>query len=381
MPVCLGVSRVADTTTKAPSQSAAILYDFMQVRGGAEAVTLGLCEHFPELQLITAFVNQSAFPTSPIPKERITTLAHPTAVQGWQTIQGSTAFRLRTRFLGQYDTLIFSGAYAPLAIHNSQAVQNIYYCHTPPRFVYDLKDYYLKTIPQWQRPLLKALVRWYQPQYEAALQKMDVVYANSVNTQQRLKRFIGIESSVLYPPCDLEGYQFVSQGDYYLSTARLEPYKRVDVIVEAFKRMPHKKLIVTSGGSQLQSLKALAAGATNIQFTDWVTKKKLQDLVRNCLATIYIPKDEDFGISPVQSMAAGKPVIGVNEGGVAETVQYEQTGYLMDADPSADDLVHCIEGLSNTALADQRHACEGRAQRFDSHQFYEQFGQHLNKVQ
>jgi len=372
---------MADTNTKAPSQSAAILYDFMQVRGGAEAVTLGLCEHFPELQLITAFVNQSAFPKSPISKERITTLAHPTTLQGWQTIQGCTAFRLRTRFLGQYETLIFSGAYAPLAIHNSQAAQNIYYCHTPPRFVYDLKDYYLKSIPQWQGPLLKALIRWYQPQYEAALQKMDVVYANSVNTQQRLRRFMGIESSVLYPPCDLEGYQFVSHGDYYLSTARLEPYKRVDVIVEAFKRMPHKKLIVTSGGSQLQNLKALAAGATNIRFTDWVTKKKLQDLVGNCLATIYIPKDEDFGISPVQSMAAGKPVIGVNEGGVAETVQHEQTGYLLDTDPSADELVHCIEGLSNTALADQRHACEGRAQRFDSHQFYEQFGQHLNKVQ
>lgn len=360
--------------------STAFLYDFLQVQGGAEAVTLGLCERFPELRFVTAFVNSAAFSEVPLSADRLTTLTSATTVQGWQTIKTSHAFRSKTEFLRDFETLIFSGFYSPLALLTANAANSVYYCHTPPRFVYDLKHYYLDAVPFWQRALLKALIRWYQPQYEEAVRKMDVVYANSINTQQRLKRYLGIEATVLYPPCNSQGYQFVSQGDYYLSTARLEPYKRVKTIVEAFIRMPHKRLIVASGGSQFEHLKRLAAGARNIEFTGWVSQQKLQNLVGNALATLYIPTDEDFGISPVQSMAAGKPVIGVNEGGVAETVLHESTGYLLKPNPSAADLVQCLEALDSDFLLGLRHACEKRARLFMGEQFYNQMGLHIGNL-
>ena len=85
-------------------------------------------------------------------------------------------------------------------------------------------------------------------------------------------------------------------GDYFLSTARLEPLKRVDLIIETFKGMPSKKLVVTSGGSQLESLKDLALGAKNITFTGWVSDTELRRLVRSVLRLSHIPKDEDFGM-------------------------------------------------------------------------------------
>lgn len=362
------------------SASAAFLYDFLQVPGGAEAVTLSLCERFPELRLVTGFVNPATFSEAPLSVERLTVLTSATTIHGWQTIKTSHAFRSKTEFLRDFETLIFSGYYAPLALRAADAATSVYYCHTPPRFVYDLKHYYLAAAPFWQRQLLKALIRWYQPQYEEALRRMDRVYANSINTQQRLRRFLGIDATVLYPPCNLEGYQFVSQGDYYLSTARLEPYKRIDTIVQAFRRMPHKRLIVTSGGSQFEHLKMLAAGARNIEFTGWVSQQKLQSLVGNALATVYIPKDEDFGISPVQSMAAGKPVIGVDEGGVAETVLHESTGYLLKPNPSAADLVECLEALNSDFLLGLRHACEKRARLFTGEQFYNQMGSHIGNL-
>lgn len=360
--------------------SAAFLYDFLQVQGGAEAVTLSLCERFPELRLVTAFVNPVTFSEAPLSAERLTTLTSATTIQGWQAIKTSHAFRSKTEFLGDLETLIFSGFYAPLALQAVDPKTSVYYCHTPPRFVYDLKHYYLDAVSSWQRALLNALIWWYQPQYEAAMRKMDVVYANSINTQQRLRRFLGIDAEVLYPPCNLEGYQFLSQGDYYLSTARLEPYKRVDTVVQAFMRMPSKRLVVTSGGSQLAHLKKLAAGASNIEFTGWVTQQELQRLVGNALATVYIPKDEDFGISPVQSMAAGKPVIGVNEGGVAETVLHESTGCLLNSDPSPADLVRCIETLTPDLLLNLRYACQNRAKLFGGNQFYDQMGMHIGSV-
>jgi glycosyltransferase involved in cell wall biosynthesis len=332
-----------DTTRKS-----AVLYDFMQVPGGAERVTLALCEYFESMDLVTAFVDPAAFPEPPLHTLRLKTLTSPTSITGWHLLKSARAFERKTDFLKDYDSLIFSGSVAPLAIKNSRAARNIYYCHTPPRFLYDLRDYYLDTATVLQKPVLKALMRYLQPRYEDAIGRMDKVFANSKNVQKRLKKYLNVESEVLYPPCDTEGFEWMGDGDYFLSTARLEPLKRVDLIVEAFKKMPDKKLIVTSGGSQLALLKNIAGGVKNITFTDWVSDTELRGLVGNCIATIYIPKDEDFGISPVQSLAAGKPVIGVNEGGVAETVREPKDGILISTSPSAErvrEAVSAIEAL------------------------------------
>ena len=335
------------------NKKSAVLYDFMQVPGGAERVTLALCEHFESMDLITAFVDPAAFPEPPLHTSRLKTLTSSTSITGWHLLKSARAFERETDFLKDYDNLIFSGSVAPLAIKNSCATKNIYYCHTPPRFLYDLRDYYLDTVTSLQKPFLKALMRYLQPRYEDAIGRMDKVFANSKNVQTRLKKYLNVEAEVLCPPCDTEGFEWMGDGDYFLSTARLEPLKRVDLIVEAFNKMPDKKLIVTSGGSQLESLEELADGAKNITFTGWVSDMELRRLMGNCIATIYIPKDEDFGISPVQSLAAGKPVIGVNEGGVAETVREAQDGILISTPPSAErvrEAVSAIEELNRSAF-------------------------------
>lgn len=310
----------------------AVLYDYMHVKGGAESVTLTLSHEVPNMDLVTAFMAPEAFPEAPIAEERIKTLTSPTTRPGWQVLKSALAFEYKTQFLKDYETLIFSGSIAPLAVKHSRAGRNIYYCHTPPRFVYDLKDYYLDAATRLQRPALKALIAYLQPRYEDAIGKMDKVFANSKNVQGRLRKYLGVDSEVLYPPVDTDRFKWLSDGDYFLSTARLEPLKRVDLIVEAFKQLPDEKLVVTSGGSQLENLKKLAADTSNIEFTGWVSDERLAELVGHCKATIYIPKDEDYGMSPVESIAAGKPVIGVDEGGVGETVVNRVSGVLMESE-------------------------------------------------
>ncbi len=309
----------------------AVLYDYMQVKGGAESVTLTLCNEIPDMDLVTAFMAPEAFPEAPIAQERIKTLTSPTTRPGWQVLKSALAFEHKTQFLKDYETLIFSGSVAPLSVKYGRAERNIYYCHTPPRFVYDLKDYYLDAATRLQRPALKALIAYLQPRYEDAIGKMDKIFANSKNVQGRLKRYLGYEAEVLYPPVNTDRFKWLSDGDYFLSTARLEPLKRVDLIVEAFKLMPDQKLVVTSGGTQLEALKTLARDAPNIEFTGWVTEERLAELMGHCKATIYIPKDEDFGMSPVESIAAGKPVIGIDEGGVGESVLDGISGVLIQS--------------------------------------------------
>ena len=317
----------------------------MQVKGGAESVTLRLCNEIPDADLVTAFMAPEAFPEAPIAGERIKTLINPTTRPGWQVLKSALAFEHKTQFVKDYETLIFSGSVAPLAVKHSRAEKNIYYCHTPPRFVYDLRDYYLDAATRLHRPALRALIAYLQPRYEDAIGKMDKIFANSRNVQGRLQRFLGVDSEVLYPPVDTERFKWLSDGDYYLSTARLEPLKRVDLIVEAFKHMPDQKLIVTSGGSQLEALQKLAGDAQNIEFTGWVSEERLAELVGHCKATIYIPKDEDFGISPVQSLAARKPVIGVKEGGIVETVRDPEDGILIPTLPTAERIRHAVRAL------------------------------------
>lgn len=354
----------------APKRKSILLYDFMAVNGGAEKVTLDLFHHFDELDVAVGFVNRNAFPDLESESSKVINLGNPTQIPGWQTIKVGHYFEKRAGFIKDYDTAIFSGSNAPLAVLHRNSGLNILYCHTPPRFVYDLKEYYFEQVPLWQKVLLKGLIRYFQPKYEKAVARMDIIVANSQNVRKRIKKYLDRDAIVVYPPCDINKYKWIEQGDYYLSTARLEPYKRVDLVVKAFMRMPDKKLIVTSGGSELTALRALAAESSNIVFTGWCSEEELKSLVGSCIATLYVPVDEDFGMSPVESMSAGKPVIGVNEGGVKETILDGVTGVLCPEKPTVEHIVEAVSSLGATQCFEMRAACEERAQLFSPETFF-----------
>jgi glycosyltransferase involved in cell wall biosynthesis len=351
----------------------------MLVKGGAESLTLTLCESDPDIDLMVGFVDHNCFTAPSLIKGRLAELTTPTNIQGWQSIKMSLAFESgRTKSVRDYEKVIYSGSVAPLAVKHRDSGGNILYCHTPPRFIYDLKEHYLSTIPSWQRPLLRLLIAYLRPKYEASIGKMDLLIANSVNVQRRIKHFLGRDSIVVYPPCHVDKYSWLSQQDFYLSTARIEPYKRVRLIVEAFMQMPDKKLVVASGGSDLASLHELAKDYNNIEFTGWCEEQQLHDLMGNCIATLYLPMDEDFGISPVESMAAGKPVIGVNEGGVQETVIDGLTGLLCPSNPSVADIMASVNTMSAQFALSLRDHCEQRAALFSADIFVDKMKQILD---
>lgn len=349
----------------------AFLYDFLLANGGAEQLALTTVESFPELELHTGFINPDLFQ-----KSVAHTLTAPVPHPALQALRMLFAFRHQTAYLSNYETVLYSGSYAPVAVYNHTVGKNIYYCHTPPRFVYDLKDFYLQQIPYWQRPVLYALIEYVRPRFEQAITQMDTLIANSQNVRQRMLDYLDVESTVIYPPVNTERYKWLGTGEYYLSTARLEPYKRVDLIVEAFVKMPDKQLVVTSGGSDLPRLKRIANNAINIHFTGWVTQQQLIDLVGRAIATIYLPMNEDFGISPVESMAAGKPVVGAAEGGLLETVIDGETGVLIRSVTQLK-IIETVNKLSNKQAQQMRGACMHQAQQFAVDQFLQKMQRHL----
>ncbi len=349
---------------------AVIFHDYFAINGGGEKLVQTLAEAL-DTEIYGGFVTANFQRYGGDNKTNIHSLG---ARQGFVPLQ-ILSLIYHWRHMPQRPQsrqIIYSGVYAPLAVHQFGDRHNILYCHTPPRFIYDQRQFYLQQLSLPQQWLFHTLSHYFRQHYETAVQQMDIIIANSRHIQQRIQHYLGMKAKVIYPPCDTQAFQFDDSEDYYLSTARLDKLKRIDIIIQAFKQMPDKKLIVCSGGPELPALQRLARDHDNIHFTGWLSHKRLSALINRCLATIYIPKNEDFGISPIESMAAGKPVIGVNEGGLRETLIDEQTGFLMDYENEqqlTQRLVQTVQQLDRQRALQMRRACEQRAQDFSRQKF------------
>ncbi len=349
-----------------------ILHDYYEAADGGGKLCSVLAQHLPAhlgygfARLPHPFVQGSS------QNSHEHDLKQGSAIPLWRQFKLARAFQQHTQFIKTYDTVIYSGFYTPLAVHQHRQGYNLYYCHTPPRFIYDQRDFYLQQLPRVLRPALQAFIDYLQPRYETAVAQMDKIVTNSENVQRRIQKYLGKTARVVYPPCDTENFIWQGQGDYYLSTARLDPLKRVESIVRAFLTLPDKKLIVASGGAQLAYLKQLAANAPNIQFTGWLSEQALHNLVGHALAVLYVAKEEDFGMSPVEAMAAGKPVIGVAEGGLLETILPERTGLLLPPDFTPQQLAVAVQYLTPARALAMREACVSQAQTFNTSRFIEQ---------
>jgi len=351
-----------------------IIHDMFQIKGGGERLALSLCDGL-QAELTTAFVGNDSFELDYM-GHRLHDLDALSGIHGIKTWSLARAFK-KMKPSNQFKNVIYSGVASPLAIHNQHAKHHLFYCHTPPRFVYDKKQHYLEQFNPIKQMAFKLLVNWFQPQYEQAVSQMQTVLTNSHYVQNRIKKALDIDAHVVYPPCDTQHFKWIDQGDYYLSMARHDGLKRIDAIIKAFLQMPDKKLVIASGGEETQNLKKLAGNADNIKFTGWLDESAMLQLLGNCLATIYVPLDEDFGMTPVESMSAGKPVFASDHGGLLETVINGETGHFVSCDSLTHDLIKHIKAFTSTQALKMKSACEQRAKNFDTTLFIKKIKEFL----
>ncbi len=264
---------------------------------------------------------------------------------------------------------IFSGAYAPLAVYKSSAAKNILYCHTPPRFLYDQQDLFADMAPRPLRFLLRAFCQWLRPKYEGAAQSMDVIVANSAAVQERIKHYLHLPASIVYPPCDTQKYSFETSQGFFLSMVRLDKLKRIHLLIDAFRCMPQERLVIASTGPEELHLKKLATGLDNVTFTGVLGEAKRLRLLAQCRATLCVAESEDFGMCAVESLAAGKPVIIAKAGGLQEIITHGDTGLCVSANPHLDEICTALAHMTQDAAAQMRSACHARAKDFDTKKF------------
>lgn len=349
-----------------------IIHDRFQFRGGGERLVLKMARLL-NADIATEFwANGDTYEKAEaLGKIFVLDRGEPKQIV-WRYFRAHFNFYFKTKkFINDYDLVIFSGNNCLTAAFNLKSNKpNFYYCHSPVRYVYDLLRLRCASEPSFFKKIVyydwgKWLIRFV---YQSGLGKMKTILANSENVKKRLKDFCRVESQVVYPPVGAD-FSWRGQGDYYLSFARLDELKRVGDIIRAFQKMPDKKLVVCSGGDEMQNILELSKGYSNIKIKGWVEDEELKDLVGNCIANIYIPVDEDFGMTPVEGMTAGKPCIVVDEGGLKETIIDEKTGKIIPADYKIEDIVEAVNYLTPDKAAGMKDACLERAKLFSTKEF------------
>lgn len=275
-----------------------ILHDTFLYKGGGERLILMMAKAL-KADIASGFFDPGSFDLRKEGFEgKMIPVSSPVFKKGLRHIKMKFAFLFRTKFLGDYETVIFSGDCISAVRNVPKRTKKIYYCHTPPRYIFDRREDYLKKIPFYIKPIYLLVLAVFKWAYLRDLSQMDVILTNSTNTRLRLKKFTGFDSTIVFPPVDTS---FFTRDDsvakkHYLSFSRLAGIKRVDRIVEAFMRMPDKKLVFTYGVNdpEKERILAMCAGYDNIVPIQSPSDPELKVLVQQAIATIYIPVDEDF---------------------------------------------------------------------------------------
>lgn len=308
----------------------ALVHDYLNQYGGAERVLEALHEMYPEAPIFTSVYDQAAMASLGFKtegKDIRTSFMQTLPLRKRLPRYYFTLFyphAFRSFDLSDYDLIISSASYAAKYIKKPQHAVHICYCHTPPRFLYGY-DTDSSAKMNWLERQLSSIWKIYLKRLDQKYAKgVDVWVANSNSIKDKIKAAYAVDSVVVYPPVDLERFSLgdIKNDGYFFVVSRLGEYKRVDLIVEAFNQLSWP-LKVVGRGSQLDYLRQMAKA--NVEIFDALPDEQVTAMYQQCRAFV-IAANEDFGITPVEAMACGKPVIALGQGGFLETVVEGQTG-------------------------------------------------------
>jgi len=345
-----------------PKPRVAIFHDYIDAIGGGEKTVLTLARTL-HADVITTDVNEDSVRKMGFEDVRIISLGRTLKLPPFKQIHASFLFAF-CDFSKNYDFFIFSGNWAHYAARRHKP--NMWYCHTPVRAFYDLRDTMAERQPNILFKFLFLLWADTHSYFDKlSIRNVEKIITNSENTMKRVRKFYGRDAKVVYPPIPTGRYKFKKSGDFWLSVNRLYPEKRVEMQIEAFRKLPNEKLVIIGGysaGDHAEAYQRIFADIPhNVKILGSVDYEKLAELYSECKGLIVTAIDEDFGITPIEAMTAGKPVVAVKEGGYLETVKPGVTGEL--AKPDVSDIIKGIVKVSKNPLR-YRKACEDTAKLF-----------------
>ncbi|KAM3092820.1 glycosyltransferase [Phormidesmis sp. 146-35] len=303
----------------------ALVHDYLTQRGGAERVFELLCKRYPQADIFTSLYDPDRTIDLGTRSVNTTLLQQiPGAAQHFRMLAPLYYPAFRALDLSDYDLIISSSTSFAKSVRKRPSAYHICFCHNVTRFLWDTRTY-LREYYNYQRfyPLLQKIFHVMRDFDRKYAQEPDLYIANSTIVAQRIRQIYGKAAIVINYPIDTNCFRFCAhKADFYLASARLISYKRLDVIVEAFNWL-ELPLLITGEGPERDRLQARAS--KNIQFLGHVSDAERQNLMANA-RSVVVAALEDYGLVPVEANASGTPVVAYGAGGVLDTQIPGQTG-------------------------------------------------------
>ena len=358
----------------------AIVHDWLPLYGGAERVLEQILIVFPQADVFSMI--------DAIPPEQRGFLQNKEVKTSFvQNLPGGKT-RYRSYFplmplaveqfdLSAYDLVISSSYSFAKGVLTGPDQRHLCYCHSPIRYAWDMQHQYLeqagltKGLKSWMVRILLHYIRLWD--YRTA-GGVDAFAANSAYIARRIMKVYRREAEVIFPPVAVQTFEIgEKKEDFYLTASRMVPYKRIDLIAEAFSRIPEKRLVIIGDGPEMASVRAKAG--PNVNLLGYKDNPTLRSHMQRAKAFVFAA-EEDFGILPVEAQACGTPVIAFGRGGVAETVNPGETGVLF-AEQSAESLVDAIRQFEKIAFRPA--AIRRQAEKFSEEVFRKHFADFVRR--
>lgn len=323
----------------------ALVHEFLTQLGGAEKILETFHQLFPEAPVYTLIYDQKKTENRFVNWDIRTSYLQKFYNLGinYKLLLPFMPGAIQKFDFAEYELVLSDSSAFAKGVRTRNPTRHICYCHTPTRYLWENMDEYLANTP-FPRPL-KTLGKYYLKNFLKkwdwkAAQNPDRLIANSKTVKTRIKKYYNRDSEVIYPPVDTKFYDLSSSNkeNFYLTGSRLEPYKKIDLVIMAMNQLGLDLKIVGTG-TNVQHLKSLAG--KNIQFLGRVSDQTLKDLYGRAKAFIF-PALEDAGIMVLESLACGTPVIGYKQGGTGEFIRDQVNGVLFE-NQTPDDIIQAIK--------------------------------------
>jgi glycosyltransferase involved in cell wall biosynthesis len=353
----------------------ALVHDWLVTYGGAERVLEQLVHLFPQADLFALcdfipegrreFIRNKQVTTSVIQKI-------PFARKRYRQYLGLMPYAIEQFDLSRYDLVISSSHAVAHGVLTTSDQLHISYFNNTMVYVWDLYQHYLRKagLKRGLKGLVARIIMHYVRMWDAGTaHRVDRYVANSQHMRRRLRKLYGCDSQVIYPPVDIS--RFTPGGtkkDYYVVVSRLVPFKRIDLVIEAFRRMPDRRLVVVGDGPEREFLQA--AAGPNVEFAGARSSTEVESYLREARAFLF-PSVEPFGIAAVEAIAAGTPVIAYAGGAALEIVRDGETGLFFQRQ-TVEAIIDAVSRFEASERSFRPEQLRGSAEQFSIVRFREQ---------
>ncbi len=361
----------------------ALVQDWLTEMGGAEKVFSAFLSLYPEADIYTLTSRKEVIKALNINKERLNESFINRLPFGRSKYRNYLALfpkAIESFDFSEYDLVISSSYCVAKGVLTNAKQLHLCYCHSPVRYAWDLHHQYLKETKLngmglkalYARHILHKLRIW----DIVSANRVDFFISNSHYIKKRIKKVYRRKAEVVYPPVNLDRFQFVEhKEDYYFTASRLVPYKKIDLIVKAFKYLPNKRLVVAGYGPEYDKIKKIAG--PNVELKGYVSDEEMVSLMSRAKAFVFAA-DEDFGIVPIEAQACGTPVIAYGIGGVLETVIDDKTGVFFK-EQTHEALIEAINHFEKIEVNFDRKYIRRHAEKFSTDRFKSEFTAFVDK--